>query len=87
MKHFKLIKKLDLFSLPVNTFYTSRDKKVNKKTYHLYHGSLAGGFLTLMFAIIIFGNFLNLTVKMFKGDADFHKVDLELNEMKTIEDS
>ena len=39
----KVIKKLDIFKVPVNTFYTSRDKKLNKKSYHTFHGSKAGG--------------------------------------------
>ena len=85
MKQLKLIKKLDLFSLPVYTFFSSRDKKQNKKSYHLYHGSIAGGVLTILFILVLLGNLTSIILKMFSRELDNTKSSLQMNEMKNTE--
>ena len=70
MQFLKLIKKVDLFSLPVNTFYTSRDKRLKKKSYHIYHGSTQGGCITLVFGFTLLASLVFQIVLMFSGDLD-----------------
>ena len=49
MKHFKNLKKLDMFGTPVKTFLTSRNKKLNKKSFMEVHGSIVGGIISILF--------------------------------------
>ena len=83
----KLIKKADIFSLPVNTFYTSRDKKINKKTYHIFHGSTVGGLLTILFVIVLAYVLQLKILKMFSGELDITRHELYTNPMKTRDQS
>ena len=49
MKHFKNLKNVDIFGTPVKTFLTSRDKKLNKKSFMEVHGSIIGGIISILF--------------------------------------
>ena len=85
MKALKFLKTIDIFSLPVNTFYTSRDKKLNEKSYHIYHGSKLGGCLTLFFGIVLLSTFAHKVVQMFSGDLSFNKNETFINMMDSDE--
>jgi hypothetical protein len=87
MKFLKVLKQVDIFKLPVNTFFTYRDKKLNKKSYRILHGSKAGGCLTILFAMAMM-NVLVLNVhRMFSGELDITKQELYSNPMTTNETS
>ena len=81
------IKKIDLFSLPVNTFYTSRDKKQNKKRYQQYHGSTAGGLLTIVFIMVLVVNIIPLVFKMLSRELDEVISRVVQNDMSNAETS
>ena len=83
----KILKKLDFFKLPVNTFYTSRDKKLNEKSYHVFHGSKAGGCLTIFFVLMLIQITILKVIKMFSGELDVTRRELYTNSMLESETS
>ena len=83
----KTLKKFDLFSLPVNTFYTSRDKKSNKKSYHIFHGSQQGGCLTILFGMTLTFILVEKMINMFSGDLDITRQETFTNPMDSVDTS
>ena len=79
----KILKKLDFFKLPVNTFYTSRDKKLNEKSFHVFHGSKAGGCLTIFFVLMLIQISTLKVIKMFSGELDVTRREIYTNSMLT----
>jgi hypothetical protein len=83
----KIFKKIDLFKVPVSTFYTSRDKKVNKKSYHTFHGSKVGGCLTMVFVMAMSVFTYIKVLKMLSGELDMSRSERLSNPMDTPENS
>ena len=70
MKHFKNLKKFDIFGTQVQTFITSRDKKLNKKTFETSHGSIYGGIISILFIVISGWYLYTLFQNMINGNKD-----------------
>ena len=84
---FETLKAIDIFKVPVNTFYTSRDKKLNKKSFHTFHGSKAGGCLSVIFVFVLFFLTQLKVIKMFSGELDVTRQERLSNPMDTPENS
>lgn len=67
---FKFLKGIDIFSQPIQTFVTSRDKKTNQKSFSTDHGSILGGLVTIICAITTFTYLALEITKMCKGQND-----------------
>ena len=76
----KVIKKLDIFSQPVQTYFTSRNKKTNKKSYKLFHGSTAGGLITILFITIIIGYLIDRILGVVNHNDDIYKANTFTND-------
>ena len=84
---FKILKEIDIFKVPVNTFFTHRDKKLNKKSYRNFHKSKAGGCLKVIFVLVMLSFLYWEVAKMFSGDLDQTRDEKHTNHMNTPEDS
>ena len=84
---FKILKDIDMFKVPVNTFFTSRDRKLNKKKYDIFHGSKAGGCLTIIFVLVMLSLLQLEVAKMFSGDLDKTRDEKHTNHMNTPDNS
>lgn len=78
--HCHQIKKLDLFALPLQTFFTSRNKKTNKKSFRLFHGSVAGVILTIMFSLCLLGYTVALSAQLVFHEDDYQKLNVLVND-------
>ena len=52
MKFLKPLKQIDLFATQVQTFLTSRDKTLDKKSFSETHGSIFGGIISILFVSV-----------------------------------
>ena len=75
-----LIKRLDIYAQPVHTYFTSRNKKTNKKSYQLFHGSTAGGVITVTFISIIIGYLMSQVIGVVFHTDDIYKVNTFIND-------
>ena len=78
-KKIKYLKNIDYFATPVKTFLTSREKKTDSKSFSQTHGSILGGILTIIFAIISIYYSFNLFNSMNSGSQDSIKHEVENN--------
>ena len=83
MKLLKHLKDIDIFSQPVVTYQTSRDKKNNKKAFSDSHGSVHGGILTIICFLVTFGYISSEFLHMIRGDSDHYNQRIKTN---TFED-
>ena len=77
----KKLKKIDIFAQPMFTFSTNRNKKTNKKSFVMYHGSIFGGILTLVFAAITIGYIYHELLEMIRGNRDNTNYEIITNSM------
>ena len=70
MKAFKNLKKIDMFGTPIQTFLTSRDKNLDKKSFSETHGSICGGIISIVFAAVSLFYLFTLYANMINGSQD-----------------
>ena len=70
MKSLKLLKKIDIFATSIKTYLTSRDKKLDKKSFSDVHGSIIGGIISLSFFLVSILFFLSFYKNMMNRSHD-----------------
>ena len=70
MPSIKFLKNVDLFSTPVQTFTTSRDKKSNNKSFSEDHGSILGGILSVVCFVCTISYLASMFFSMINGHLD-----------------
>lgn len=69
-KTFGFLKKIDLFSVPVKTYFHRHDANLDSVSYHERMGSYMGGSMTILFVIFIVLYSTTLVIQMVHGDQD-----------------
>ena len=82
----KFLKTIDIFSQPVETFLTSRNRKEKSKEYKDTHGSIFGGILTIVCLITTFSYLAFSFVEMMNGENDNYNIQTRPNNMKDGQD-
>ena len=83
MKFLKHLKTIDIFSQPIVSYQTSRDKKNNRKEFSDSHGSVIGGLLTIICFVVTFGYISSEFMAMINGESDNYNQRIKVN---TFED-
>ena len=84
MASFKFLKNIDLFCTPVQTFTTSRDKKSNHKSFSEDHGSIIGGFLSVVCILCTMSYIISLFLNMISGSSDNFNTQVTSNNFDSI---
>ena len=69
-KAFKFLKKIDIFSVPMKTYFHRHDSEQKTINHHERLGSYFGGSVSILFVLGMLFYSLNLVIKMFNGEDD-----------------
>ena len=70
----QFLKNLDIFSMPIETYFTSHDRKNKTKEYKDAHGSAFGGILTLVCFLVTAIYLVEQFIIMLAGENDNYNI-------------